>query len=119
VGRLTYAFKIGDEVIWSPSAQAAELFLGGIGATARVLELPSGITDLGGGDWFDIDRVTFPALVEAMLRAFTASSHWQYRLMLGSTLAVSLSVLYQADIEVQAHNEQERKALAQLRDAAF
>jgi len=116
---LSYIFDLDDEEVWSPANRVAELYLGMIRTVATVLDRPTGLTAKPSGDWYDIDRAAFTELVTAMVREFAASHHWQFRIMVGSLLAVSIGICDRAGIPIEARDERERRAVAELRDAAF
>jgi hypothetical protein len=116
---LSYLFELDDETVWSPANRVAQLYLGMLDTVAQLLDRPTGLVDQGSGDWYAVDRVDFPALVTEMVRTFAASSHWELRLMIGSLLGVSIGILDRAGIEIETRTDEERKAVAELRDAAL
>jgi hypothetical protein len=119
VGGLSYLFELGDQEVWAPGNRTAELYVGMIETAAKLLNRPTGLTEKPGGSWYDVDRIAYPELVTAMLREFTASGNWQFRILLGSLLGVSIGVLDRAGIEIETRTEAEQQAVADLRDAAF
>ena len=111
---VSYLFTVGDIHVWEPSNGPGKLYLGMIAAVADFFDLPTGLTDWGSGDWFLVDPISFPALVEAMLAAFAGTSPYQFRAMLTGPLTVSLHILNRAGIDVRTHTSEERTALAEL-----
>ncbi|MEU8240648.1 DUF6086 family protein [Actinoplanes missouriensis] len=116
---MSYVFDLDGEEVWAPSNRVAQLYLGMIETAARVLRLPTGLRPKPSGDWYDIDRAEFTALVTGMVREFAASGHWEFRIMVGSLLGVSIGICDRAGITIETRDEKERTAVADLRDAAF
>jgi hypothetical protein len=120
VGQLSYLFEMGDQEVWGPSNRVAQLYLGMIQTVATVLDRPTGLSEnAGGGGWYDVDRTDYSELITAMVREFASSGHWEFRLMIGSLLGVSIGILDRAGIQIETRTERERKAVAELREAAF
>jgi hypothetical protein len=112
---VSYTVELDGESVWEPANQVGELYIGMVGTVAEMLGVPAGLTELS-GDWYSIDRIVYPAMVRDMLRAFARSGHWEFRLLVGSVLAVSIGILDRGKIPIAGETEDERKALVQLRD---
>ncbi|MFG2042874.1 DUF6086 family protein [Dactylosporangium sp. NPDC048998] len=111
---MSFVFDIGDETVWSPGNLVAELYLGTVDTLTRLLDQPSGLTDLA-GTWFTIEPDTYRNFVAELLRVYTDSGHWEFRCLLRGPLIVSIGILHRAGIPLAGQTDDEVAALAELR----
>ena len=115
---MSYTFDMDDVTVWSPANQVGALYVGMLQTVADEMRTRTGLTT-DSGDWFQVDRAAYTGLVEKMLAAYAASSHFEFRLLLGSLLAVSIPLLDRAGVVLTARTAEEEAAISQLRDTVL
>jgi len=87
---MSYVFKHGDRVVWSPALRAGELYVGLARALEPVLGAASGLDPMA-SDFYRIDATRFEAFVTAM--ADFPEGHTIARRLLDGVYLTSLAML--------------------------
>lgn len=89
-------FRVGKRVLWNPSNDTADVFACLVSGVAELVCSPSGIVDLGAGE-YEISLPEFSTTSKLATERFSATSHPLFRGMLASFLPICLVLIFRAD----------------------
>ncbi|MEV5704477.1 DUF6086 family protein [Actinoallomurus sp. NPDC052274] len=101
-------FRVGEETVWAPSAEAGRLYVGMTKCLAAGGGRATGVRTVA-EDVFEIDPQPFDALVEVAYKEYFASTNQVYRSQLHGWLLTSLVLLARAGVTVTPSTEEERE----------
>ena len=103
-------FRLGQETIWSPSAEAGRLYVAMTRCLAAGGGRPTGVKMIA-EDIFDIDMEPFTDLVEVVYKEYFSSGDRVYRGQLHGWLLTSLVLLTRIGVTVNPSGDEERDLL--------
>jgi Family of unknown function (DUF6086) len=110
-------FKVGEETVWTPAAEAGRLYVGMTKCLAAGAGRPSGMRTLA-EDVFEIDPEPFGAFVEVVHKEYFNSTNRVYRSQLHGWLLTSLVLLARAGIAVTPSTDEEREFVEDIAEHA-
>ncbi|MCO5996301.1 DUF6086 family protein [Actinoallomurus rhizosphaericola] len=110
-------FRIGEESVWTPSAEAGRLYVGMTKCLAAGGGRATGVRTIA-EDVFEIAPEPFGALVEVAYKEYFNSTNRVYRSQLHGWLLTSLVLLARAGRPVTPSNDEEREFVEDISEHA-
>jgi len=98
---MSYSFNSEGVIVWDPALRVGRLFLGQAQGAAKLLTVPSGLTDRIDGTC-DVDPEVFAAFVTEMRAWYLKSNHEVLIPLLHGVLTVSMALLAKLGRELPA-----------------